>query len=460
MNEGPFTGDFNTLPPSLPPRISIVTPSYNQEKYLEECIDSVLSQGYPNLEYVIMDGGSTDGSVEIIKKYEKYLTYWQSQPDGGQYQAINAGFARTTGEIMAWLNSDDHYHPNVFLKIACTFSEYQYVDWITGIRTIWGAEGEIQSMDRSTPYFSRLKYLSGNFGTPCIQQESTFWRRSLWERAGGQLNTKCTLAADAELWLRFFRYAPLYNLNAFTGGFRHHGDQRSVLQAQKYVEEIKAEINRELETLPAHTQFYPMPETLRVSLETYMNFAEVFAIPRFVPAEDSLWHNYLKAVTDCILKLHGGLEMAQVFLDEILLWDRDRHDLPDFFIKELQKQIVKKNMAEQLIRDGELYFKKGELAKALKATSEAINIWPTSGDGTNNLGVLSYHAGNIKEAIEYFVLATQYENGKWEAYRNLSIVFYELGQRDKIQWALEYYLTLFPEHREMEQLYRRLMECP
>jgi glycosyltransferase involved in cell wall biosynthesis len=100
------------------PKISIVTPSFNQGEFLEECIDSVLSQNYPNLEYIIMDGGSTDISILIIKKYEKYLTYWQSQPDGGHYAALNQGFNKTTGEIMAWLNSDDKYHPNAFFKVA------------------------------------------------------------------------------------------------------------------------------------------------------------------------------------------------------------------------------------------------------------------------------------------------------------------------------------------------------
>ena len=100
------------------PKISIVTPSYNQGQYLEKTIRSVLEQGYPNLEYIIIDGGSTDHSVEIIKRYEKYLKYWESEADRGQSHAINKGFEHATGDLFAWLNSDDYYMDDVFQRVA------------------------------------------------------------------------------------------------------------------------------------------------------------------------------------------------------------------------------------------------------------------------------------------------------------------------------------------------------
>ena len=115
----------------MPLALSIVTPSFNQAAFLEQAIDSVLGQKYAALEYVIMDGGSTDGSVEIIRRREAALTSWTSAPDGGHYAAVNAGFARTTGEIMAWLNADDQYLPWTFSVVAEVFGQFPEIEWVT-----------------------------------------------------------------------------------------------------------------------------------------------------------------------------------------------------------------------------------------------------------------------------------------------------------------------------------------
>ncbi|MDW8303193.1 MAG: glycosyltransferase family 2 protein, partial [Bacteroidia bacterium] len=127
--------------PNQYPVISIVTPSFNQGEFLEQTIVSVLEQNYPRLEYIIIDGGSTDNSVEIIKKYEKYLTYWVSEPDRGIYDALQKGFAHTTGEIMGWINSDDMYHKNSFSLVAEIFFQYPQIDWLSGIPTIFDEKG-------------------------------------------------------------------------------------------------------------------------------------------------------------------------------------------------------------------------------------------------------------------------------------------------------------------------------
>ncbi|MEI6259943.1 MAG: glycosyltransferase, partial [Deltaproteobacteria bacterium] len=237
------------------PKITIVTPSYNQGQYLEECMDSVLSQNYPNLEYIVMDGGSNDNSVEIIKKYEKYLTYWQSKPDGGQYKAIDDGFNRSTGSIMAWLNSDDKYHKNAFFIAAHVFLTHDDIEWIMGRPTNWDENGNINDIYYpGIPLWSRDMYLNRIYRDPTIQQESVFWRRSLWEKAGGYIEQKWELAGDLELWRRFFRYSSLITVDALMGGFRNHPEQKTKKYLDRYFKEAEAIIDEEI-ALFGHEKF-------------------------------------------------------------------------------------------------------------------------------------------------------------------------------------------------------------
>ncbi len=229
------------------PKISIVTPSFNQAEYLEECIDSILSQNYPNLEYIIMDGGSNDGSAEIIKKYEDRLTYWQSTPDQGQYWAINEGFKKSSGEILHWLNSDDKHHPRSLFYVAYIFNTFRNVQWIMGRPTVWDKKGTLVSVLDPLPQWSREKYLSRHYGPPHIQQESVFWRRSLWEKAGSYIDTTLRYAGDLELWSRFFRSSDLYTVDVLLGGFRTHSDQKTAKMMKEYDREANQIIDREIE---------------------------------------------------------------------------------------------------------------------------------------------------------------------------------------------------------------------
>ena len=225
------------------PRISIVTPSFNQAPYLEAAMTSVLSQHYPALDYVVMDGGSTDGSVEIIRRHESQLAHWATGPDGGHYAAVNAGFARTSGEIMAWLNADDQYLPWTFSVVGEVFAQLPEIEWVTTRWPLrWDKRGRaVRCAERSG--FAREAFFRGAYapgdGRPVIQQESTFWRRSLWERAGGRLDPEFALGGDFELWARFFQHAELYAIDTPLGGFRMHGDQRSAHHREQYDRDVQ-----------------------------------------------------------------------------------------------------------------------------------------------------------------------------------------------------------------------------
>jgi glycosyltransferase involved in cell wall biosynthesis len=196
-----------------------------------------LEQDYPNLEYIIIDGGSTDNSLEIIKKYQEKLTYWVSENDQGMYDALQKGFEKSTGEIMAWINADDLYHRKSFFIVAEIFSKFTDVNWLVGASTIWDEYDRGIDVYQSRK-FSRYDFLIGDY--KFIEQESCFFRRILWEKAGSYIDKSLKYAGDFELWLRFFRHDKLYVVNALIGGFRmKSADQLSLEGMPKYLKEAK-----------------------------------------------------------------------------------------------------------------------------------------------------------------------------------------------------------------------------
>jgi glycosyltransferase involved in cell wall biosynthesis len=229
------------------PRISLVTPVFNSARYLEATIRSVLTQQYPKLEYVIVDGGSSDGSVDIIRKYESQLHALVSEPDRGMYDAINKGFARSSGELMGWISATDLLHAGSLLVVGSVFRQFPEIEWITGRPTGFNDDGMAVEVLKLRQW-SRMPFLAG--ANRYIQQESTFWRRSLWDRAGGRVDDSRRSASDFELWVRFFRYAKLYPVDALIGGFRSHPDSLG-LQNLEECHRIQDEIiANELASMP------------------------------------------------------------------------------------------------------------------------------------------------------------------------------------------------------------------
>ena len=220
------------------PKITIVTPSYNQAEFLERTILSVLNQNYPNLEYTIIDGGSTDRSVEIIKKYEKYLTYWVSEKDKGQSHAINKGFQKSTGEILAWLNSDDTYLPNTLQFIANYFKQHCVIDMLYGRCNIIDKDN-IASKEVKVLPFNFIDYAYGLFTIP---QPSSFWKRNIFFKSG-MLNKNNHTCMDAELWINFAKNnANIAYVDIFLANFRLHC--QSISGSGKYSVQYKKDITK------------------------------------------------------------------------------------------------------------------------------------------------------------------------------------------------------------------------
>jgi glycosyltransferase involved in cell wall biosynthesis len=195
-----------TINSGLWPRLSVITPSYNQAGFLEETIRSVLLQGYPDLEYIIIDGGSTDGSQEIIRKYEPWLAYWVSETDCGQSHALNKGFQHSTGQIMAYLNSDDSYNPNAFYK-AVTQLKSSNADILVGaFNLIQRQQGEavfmrLESPNEGTPIHFFSIFANSRRENLRFLQPGMFWQRTIWDRTG-KFNESYHYVMDREWFTR------------------------------------------------------------------------------------------------------------------------------------------------------------------------------------------------------------------------------------------------------------------
>jgi len=207
----PWTKESAQLPDIMPdgrpwPRISIVTPSYNQGQFIEETIRSVLLQGYPNLEYIIIDGGSTDNTIEIIKKYEPRLSHWVSERDNGQSHAINKGWEKSTGKILAWINADDRYCPEAIKNIAQAFCKQENIVLVCGGGQTFDVSGK-KLISKKKPNIPNPYLLLERCGDVPMQPSVFLHRRVLDEV--GFLNTRLHYVMDWEFWIRLgLNYEP------------------------------------------------------------------------------------------------------------------------------------------------------------------------------------------------------------------------------------------------------------
>lgn len=216
------------------PKITIITPSFNQAVFLEETIDSVLSQDYPNLEYLIFDGGSTDNSVEVIKKYERHITYWESQPDDGQSHAINKGLAKATGDVINWLNSDDYYAPKALHTIARAFEE-------PGTTAVCAKSRIFKSKNTTVKFSKGTDIYAGNLaktiGWARIDQPETFCSAKCIE-AMGPLNGHLHYIMDKEWWIRYlllFGLGGIKQVDEVVVNFRHHESSKTISQEDHFL---------------------------------------------------------------------------------------------------------------------------------------------------------------------------------------------------------------------------------
>lgn len=217
----------------MSPRVTIVTPSYNQAPYLEAAMQSVFDQDYGEIEYIVIDGGSTDGSKAVIEKHAAKLAYWVSETDRGQTDAINKGFAKAIGKYLAWLNADDRLKPNTVREAV------EYLDTHPDVGLVYGDAEYIDATGRVVGQFpaAQTDYARLRRGYVHIPQQASFWRAELWQRVG-PLDASFVFAMDYDLWVRLAKISKLQYLPRTWAEFRLHSDSKTITNDRRAWDEM------------------------------------------------------------------------------------------------------------------------------------------------------------------------------------------------------------------------------
>lgn len=240
------------------PKITIITPSYNQGHFIEQTILSVIEQQYPNLEYFIIDGGSTDNTVDIIKKYEEHITYWVSEKDKGQSHAINKGLDKATGQIINWLNSDDYYEPHALFKVATAFNRGEHVKVVCGRSRLFNGQKTVRYSNGTDVYTDNL---AKTIGWARIDQPETFFKAEVVKEMG-LLDNRLHYLMDRDWWIKYlllFGLKGVVKIPDILVNFRLHEDSKTVSQ-------------NELFQVEHDTYFYALARQYELS-----NYAEIVA---------------------------------------------------------------------------------------------------------------------------------------------------------------------------------------
>ena len=274
----------SSLADSRFPRITIVIPALGRDQWLEATLRSVIYQDYPNLEFIVIEDGASAERRNILDRYKEHFS-WQTCPPGTELcAALNLAFSKSSGEIIGWLEPGELLHTNGLAVIGGVFAALPDVEWITGRPFNFSASGMPTGL-KHLERWSRIRFLAG--GNKYIHRETTFWRRSLWERAGGALATEYGVAGEFELFMRFFRHARLYSVEALIGGYRTHPGNHSATGSHRAYNQICDGIaDRELAAVPgAH------------AANLFRNLTRVVA---HIPMLRRLWHRYaLQSIYRC-----------------------------------------------------------------------------------------------------------------------------------------------------------------